>query len=127
MTHYVHRHGRRIEVETVDLSDLGITPKRKRRHRFVMITQSQINRLMYARRINTFKLFLELLLLSFKARGKPFQLSNARFNKYGIDRHGKYRGLLELETLRLIRVTRTYGKSPEIMIVPVADEGEGHG
>jgi hypothetical protein len=58
---------------------------------------------------------------------KSFQLANARFNRYGIDRHGKYRGLLELETLGLIRVKRTHGKSPEIMIIPVPDEGGGNG
>jgi hypothetical protein len=122
MTHYVLRHGRRIAVETLDTPS---TPKRRRRHRFVMITQGQINRLMYARRSTTLKLFLELLLLSFKARGKSFQLANVRLNnKHGISRRQKYRGLLELETLRLIRVNRTHGKSPEITIIPVPDEGE---
>jgi hypothetical protein len=125
-TRFVWSHGKRIEVETVDLGDLGITPRRLRRHRFVMITKGQANRLMYARRATTLKLFLELLFLSFKVRGKSFQLANVGLNnKHRIGRHQKYRCLLELETLRLIRVCRMHGKSPEILIIPVPDnEGD---
>ena len=43
---------------------------------------------------------------AWKAKGKPFALSNALLARYGVHRNTKYRALTELEAAGLIRLER---------------------
>jgi hypothetical protein len=97
-------------------------PKLRRRSReFVKVFLAQSDRLDKAVNVATIKVFLHLLRLDFKSRGKPVRLANADLSRKGIHRKAKSRALYELETLGLIGVERRPRKSPEITILQLPD------
>src|SRR5512132_2207322 len=100
-----HKSGKKIEVETTYPGP----PPRRRRHRFVILTEGQIHRLHNAHTATATRLMLELLLRAFKAGNKPFRLGNVGLAELGIDRLAKYRALAELERLGLISANRKSG------------------
>jgi uncharacterized protein YijF (DUF1287 family) len=67
--------------------------------------------------VGAFKLALLLLHLHWKARGKPFVVSNAAAAERGIGHWRKISAIAELEKLGLIRVKRRPKKSSLITLV----------
>jgi hypothetical protein len=114
---YVMRHGRRIEVEVMDLG-IPAKPRGRKRRDFVQTTRAQFERLCATRiTVTTFKVFLLLQFLVFRSRTKSVQLANVTAAKYGISRIQKRTALMRLETLGLIQVTRCRHRSPEIVVL----------
>jgi hypothetical protein len=122
---YVMRHGKKIYIQTLD-TGIGPRPKRRRRREFIMITRAQIKLLHTASRAAAIKIFIELLYLSFRARGAPVRLSNIALLQMGINRRTKYYALRELEVLGLVQIQRYPRKSPEIIIPTLKDEDCAH-
>jgi hypothetical protein len=116
MKNYVIRHGRRIEVETLDLG-IPAKPRARKKRDFVMTTRAQFDRLCAARTATTFKVFLLIQFLVFRSRTKSVRLANVTLAECGVDRWQKYRALAQLETMGLIRVMRCRHRSPEIIIL----------
>jgi hypothetical protein len=54
---------------------------------------------------------------AWRAKGKPFTLSNKLLAKYGVHRQTKYRALAELETAGLIRVERRGSCAPVVTLL----------
>jgi hypothetical protein len=113
---YVMRHGRRIEVETLDLG-IPAKPRGRKNRDFVMITRTQFNRLGTVRAAATLKVFLLIQFLVFRSHTKSIRLANVTLSEHNISRGQKRRALADLETLGLIRVTRCRHRSPEIIIL----------
>jgi hypothetical protein len=112
---YVIRHGRRIEVEELDLG-IPAKPRGRKRRDFVMVARTQLERLCTVRSAVTIKVFLLIQFQVFRSRTKSASLANVTASKYGISRWQKCRALVELETKGLIQVTRYSHRSPEISI-----------
>jgi hypothetical protein len=91
--------------------------KRERRKReFAQITYEQIERLAPVKSAATLKVFLFLLLIDWKDRGKPISVANGRLEQLGVSRYAKYRALSELRRLGLIEMCKRPHKSPKIVI-----------
>ena len=119
MSEYVIRHGRRIEVETLE-SEVPAKPKRAKRGQFVQVPLIWVERLQTARCLGSYRLALHLLFEHWKWGGKPVKLSNVALAKFGVgDRETKSRALLELEQLELISVERRPKKSPVVSVLLV--------
>ena len=115
MRNYVIRHGRRIEIERVDL---GIAAKpRGRKKDIVLTTRAQFELLRTARCTATLKVFLHLQFLIFRSITKSVRLTNVTLAKSNIGPDAKRAALSELESLGLIRVTRFQYRSPEVVIL----------
>jgi hypothetical protein len=117
---YVIRHGRRIEIVT---NDFGSTakPRTTKKRDFVMTTRAQFDRLVAARHLATLKVFLHLQFLIFRSHTKSVRLANVTLAKSNIARREKRMALSELECMGLIRVTRYKNRSPEIVILDLAE------
>jgi hypothetical protein len=90
VSEYVIRHGRRIEVETLD-SKVPAKPKRTRRGQFVLVPLIWVERLQTARCLGSYRLALHLLFEHWKSGGEPVKLSNVAL---GIAKKTKGRALL---------------------------------
>ena len=108
---YIHRHGRKIEVKTLDI---GPPPKKRRPDRFVQVPELWLEKQLPALTGATRWLAIVLLWHSFRHHGHAFTCPN--LERYGIGRAVKSRGLLELKRAGLITVQRALGKSPKIKI-----------
>jgi DNA-binding MarR family transcriptional regulator len=105
-------------LETGRLAKTGIAAakKEKRKREFAQITREQIERLAQVRSAATLKVFLFLLLIDWKDRGKPILVANGQLEQLGVSRYAKRRALSELERLGLIKVCKRLRKSPKIVI-----------
>jgi hypothetical protein len=108
--HYVIRHGKRIEVETVDFG--GLTPvKRKKVEPFAKVPLKWAAAAAKAMRSPPALIMVELLYASWRAKSRTFPLANARLAKLGTSRNAKYRVLRDLERAGLISVGRAPRKA----------------
>jgi hypothetical protein len=115
---FVYRHGRKIEIKTLDLPD---APKHKRRQRngFTTLPGVWKERLMMTESAAAWKLAVLILEEYWRLwRKGPVKLSNvAAVEKVGISRYTKKRGLRELEDMALVEVDRPPGRSPMITLL----------
>jgi hypothetical protein len=113
---YVVREGRRIAVETIEL---GIPPARRRHQAkaFTMMPLKLAAAMFKATNMPRAMVITVLLYEGWKAKGKPFALSNGQLNQFGISRFAKYRLLAELEAAKLIRVKRHGRRAPIITLL----------
>jgi hypothetical protein len=102
-----------LQQAKVGAAKAGAT--QRSRQPFVMLTLGQANRLgeMASPAV---RVFLQVLFLTFKARGRPVKLANAALAELGVNRKAKWRALRELEARGLTVVTRHPRKSPEISL-----------
>jgi hypothetical protein len=111
MSHYVHRHGRRIEVETVKVPGAPTKgPAGGAFTRFPKIWRQQLRKV--KARGTTYEVAMVIL---DKARFAEWvTLPNAGLAKLGIDRHAKHDALKELREAELIMVEKRGRCSPRI-------------
>jgi hypothetical protein len=112
---YVIRHGKRIEVETIET---GTTPER-RRGRFVRVPERWLKKLS-GMSLSTRWLAVVLLWKSFQNYGRVFSCPN--LEDFGISRRQKRKGLVELERAGMILVHRARRKSPRVKIALGLDQ-----
>jgi hypothetical protein len=115
-TYTVFRHGRRIEVETINGR---IAPPKRKNHQpaFVKYPARWRTALRGASGL-TFQLAVELLFLQFKNRKQPVRLSNQILARLGLkSRTVKWRAMVDLEARQVIRIDRQRGKSPLITVL----------
>jgi hypothetical protein len=110
----VVRHGRHIEIETVET---GLAERRKKKH-FIKVPQPWVDRLVGAHYIVTYRVALHLLYRHWRERGAPFTLANGVLSLKGVSRGTKWRALRELEKLGLITIERRERRSPRITVLP---------
>jgi hypothetical protein len=94
----------------------------RRRNQFVMVPLPWVDKLAGARCTATAKLALHLLYRAFKERRQTVKVANGLLASMGITRRQKWRALLELETMGLIKVTHYARKSPSITLLYPAEE-----
>jgi len=92
-------------------------PHARRQDRFIIVPVPWADRLAAARHASTLKLALHLLHQHWKNGGQPVPLTNVSLTSAGVGRRSKWRGLNELERLKLIEVNRRPRKSPLVTLV----------
>ena len=102
---FVVRNGRKIAVEPVEVK--GLRPMKRRWTRAFALMPLKETASMFGA-MNQPKAMVATVLCyqAWKAKGKPFALSNALLARYGVHRNTKYRALTELEAAGLIRLER---------------------
>src|SRR3974390_2882383 len=108
---YVTRQGRRIAVETVET---GITIGRRRAPPFVKVPLSVAAALAKATKTPKAMVWMLLLYEAWRAKGKPFTLSNVKLARYGVNRERKHQALAEMKAAGLIMVEQKGKQSPII-------------
>jgi hypothetical protein len=108
------------QLESGRLADTGIaaTKRKQRRREFALITRDQFERLAKTTNAASWRIFLHLLLLSWRSPGRVVRLANGALERVGVNRQAKYRALPELEGLGLIGTKdKRKNKSPEAFIL----------
>ena len=92
-------------------------PHARRQDRFIIVPVPWADRLAAARHASTLKLALHLLHENWKTGGRPVPLTNLLAVNLGVSRRSKWRGLNELERLKLVEVKRRPRKSPLVTLL----------
>jgi len=111
--HYIHRHGKRIEVETIET---GAEP-RKTVEPWVKMPLGWIAAAAKAAHSPATLVLVELLYASWRAKSLTFPLPNSRLKALGVSRKVKARVLHDLERRRIIVVERPPQKTPIITLI----------
>jgi hypothetical protein len=106
----------RLPPQTI-VRERRITVSRKITHRhFIKVPCLWAERLASARYIATYRVAHYLLYQHWKHRGQPIQLANGALLMEGVERRSKWRGLRELEQLKLITIKRRPRRSPLVTL-----------
>ena len=112
MTGVIVRHGRRIEVETVET---GVAPRRRLRGHFIQVPLPWLE-LLEGASGPAYRLALYLAYLNWRGKGAPVTLSNSAVRGVGLERRAKWRALRELERRGLLSVERHPRRSPIVRL-----------
>jgi hypothetical protein len=112
MTRVIVRHGRRIEVETVET---GVAPRRRLREHFIQVPLPWL-KLLEGASGQVCRLALHLAYLNWRRKGAPVTLSNSAVRGVGLERRAKWRALRELERRGLLSVERHPRRSPIVRL-----------
>jgi hypothetical protein len=104
----------RLRVNPADLQRKP-KPKKWRRH-YVRFPWEWAERMKAVNRGCTYRLALLLVYEHWRTGGRSIMLSTAGLEQEGLSRRSKWRALLELEQLGLVRVERRPRKSPRITL-----------
>ena len=114
---YVIRHGRKIEVETIDT---GIGPSKTRRREadlFAKVPLRWMGAAAEATRCPQAFVLIWLWHMAWRTRSRSFPLSNVALARYGISREVKRRTLVALEAVGLILVERRKNQAPTVTLI----------
>jgi hypothetical protein len=109
--HYIHRHGRRIAVETLDIGPL---PKKRHREQFVKVPETWLRKLSTMHPATRW-LAVVLLWKFWRQYRRPFACGN--LEEFGISRYYRDKGLTELEQAGMIVVHRSLHRAPRVEMV----------
>jgi hypothetical protein len=119
---YVWRHGRRIEVETMNLD--GIVPPRRKRKpdesgKLFARSYRKHTALLRSARVAAavWNVYDEIAWRDYTSKVKPFKLSNYMLDDLGISHDSKLRALKKLEELGIIKIERQQGRSPKVSLL----------
>jgi hypothetical protein len=112
VSHFVHSHGKRIEVDVI--LPPSRPSRRKQRDTFVKVPLVQAAAITKAVRTPKAMVGLVLLYEAWADKGKTFTLSNKKLAAYGVTHDTKRRALMEMEAAGLITVERSKQRSPII-------------
>jgi hypothetical protein len=90
-------------------------PKKWQRH-YVVFPWTWVERLQAAKRISTYRLALVLAYEHWRMGGRTIVLSNILSEREGLSRRSKWRALVELESLGLVKVQRRPRQSPRLIL-----------
>ena len=116
MKRYVHRRGKRIEVETLNTGVLVPKKIAKRREHFIRVPFSWYERLAGAN-AQSYRVALYLLYAHWKAHGGSIKLTNGMLRIDGVPPTTKRRALRDLESRGLIAVERARHRSPSVTLI----------
>jgi hypothetical protein len=114
---YVIRHGRKIDVETINT---GIGPSKTRRREadlFAKVPLRWMGTAAEATRCPQAFVLIWLWHTAWRTRSRSFPLSNLALARYGISREVKRRTLLALEAAGLILVERRKNQAPTVTLI----------
>ena len=113
----------------IDPTDPSLVPRqgapkkktaKKWKRQYVRVPWSWIERLQASKSIGAYRLALFLAYEHWRNGGKPIELTNATTTNEGVPRSTKWRSLLELERLGLVRIRHRNPKSP--LVYPLLDD-----
>jgi hypothetical protein len=90
---------------------------RRSREPFTKFPHSWEARLLRAKRVSTYRVALHVLYLHWRSEGRPIPLSNVALADKGVSRQSKWRALMELVHLGLIKIEKRRRKSPVIVVL----------
>ena len=111
---YVLRHGRRIEVETLET---GATARRRRVAPFVKMPLTWAARASIATNCPKAMVWVWLLHQAWKTKSATVRVPNGALAKYGISRWVKRRTLRQLEGAGLITIKLEPRKTPVVTVL----------
>jgi hypothetical protein len=114
---YMIRHGRRIEIETIDTGAPAKTNRPAKGEPFAKMPLRWAKRAAEATGSPAVLVCARLVHLAWEAKGKSFTMANKWLEERGVSRKVKYRMLRNLEAAGLIMVERQPRKSPRITLV----------
>jgi hypothetical protein len=114
MTQFVYRHGRCIEVETLNTAT---AIKKQQPDPFVKVPLRWAAKAAKATKTGKAMVWLELLYAAWQAKSNVITLSNKRLEQRGVNRFAKYRALRELEADGMIAIERQGKKAPVVTIL----------
>jgi hypothetical protein len=109
VTHIVYRHGRRVEVETLNPDPL---PVKRSKPLFTQVPLELAARAAKATDGQRMLVWVLILHRCWKERTQTVPVTNDMMRKYGINRHVKVRALRQLETAGLVTVQWRAAKNP---------------
>jgi hypothetical protein len=118
MTRYVYRHGRRIEVETIDTP--GVPPNKVRRRQsdtFAAVPLQWAARASAAMNSPKTMLLVWLTYQAWRTKSPTFAVPNKVLADYDVSRGVKCLALRQLEVAGLIRVEWRPRKSPVVTLL----------
>jgi hypothetical protein len=113
----------KLQIDALMPASKAPEPRRRPRQ-FVMLPLAWKSRLGAARHACTLKVAIELQFRHWKSRGGPIRLANAAMAQIGVHRNSKWRALLELEGLGLIKIARRPRKSPEVTVLDLPEDDD---
>ena len=116
ITRFVYRHGRRIEVETLNPDPVPV--RRRPKPSFVQIPLELAARAAKATGGQRMLAWMLILHRCWKEKTKTVPVTNNMLHEYGIDRKVKVRALRQLETAGLITVEWRDRKSTIVTVRP---------
>ena len=121
---WITAHGKRILVETLEMPDMAVrrTKKTKRKEEEFAIVPLQWAAGI-AKDTNTQRalVWIALLYLSWKAKGRTFPVSNVALTRYGIAKDTKLRALKNLAAVGRIAIEWKDGCAPLVTLVGFPD------
>jgi hypothetical protein len=120
MTQFVHRHGKRIEVEVI--YPASRPTRRRRKDTFVQVPLMRAASMAKATKTTKAMVWLVVLYEWWANKGRPFTLSNKKLAGYGVTHDTKRRALRELEAAGLITVEQNGKRAP---VVTLAEHTHG--
>jgi hypothetical protein len=115
--HYIVRHGRRIEVETINT---GANPSKVRRREADLFIKVPLQwAAAAAKATKTSKALVWLLLrhMAWQTKSSTFPFPNGMLRRHGVTRETKRRALAELEAAGLISVRRRHGRASIVTLI----------
>ena len=111
---YVIRHGKRIEVVTLETDTVQ---RRRPSEPFVKVPMQWAAKAAKATKTTKALVWVWLLHKSWKAKSTTFPLPNGKLKNDGVTRFMKCRALRELEAAGLITVEWRHGKTPIVTLL----------
>jgi hypothetical protein len=111
----VFRHGKEIEVETLQ----STTPPKRRKHLFAQIPLQSAAKVAKITRSHQFFVWIWLQHMAWKTKSRTFAISNSALAQYGIDRDSKRRALESFEAAGMISVVRHKNKAPVVTLIDI--------
>jgi hypothetical protein len=114
---YVARGDKLIEIVSVNDPRVAAPIKRGKVEPFVKVPLWWIEAATKAIRSPRTLVLMELLYASWKGRSPTFSLPNVRLQKLGVSRETKREVLRDLERAGLVRVKRSFQKTPVVTLI----------
>jgi hypothetical protein len=114
MSHYVHRHGRRIEVETVEVPGASAPRRQKSNNAFVLLSLKKIPTEFNALKCPTALVWIALQYERWRLKSNTVRLPTALLGSWGLDRFVWMRSLTRIERAGLARVDRRRGRAARV-------------
>jgi hypothetical protein len=117
LTHFVTRHGKRIEVETLPSKAKPSKARQREADLFVKVPLKWANAATRAIRSRQSFVLIWILHLAWRAKSPTFALSNTALVRYGVGRETKRRALAKLQAAGLIAVQRLPGRATIVTLL----------
>jgi DNA-binding MarR family transcriptional regulator len=119
VSHFVYRHGKRIEVEVLNPAVNSRQSKARRRETgsFAKVPLQWAAAAAKATQTQQAVVWVLLQHMAWRAKSKTFPFPNGLLERLGVERRAKNRALQKLERAGIITIKRRSGRAPVITLI----------